>query len=158
MKNTVLIGTAIALTLSGVLGLSLPASATRQSESIALATTRLETSQDRWIEIDLSAQRLKGRERVYEVNISTGKTATPTPTGVFSIHSKLRRDRMRGADYDVPNVPHVMYFHRGYAIHGAHWHHRFGTPVSHGCVNLPLDDAAWLYNWSSVGTTLVIHE
>ena len=157
----VLAGTAIALTLASVLGSSVPAFAAKRPETIALATTRMEASQERWIEIDLSSQRLiarEGSDRIYEITISTGKAATPTPTGVFAIHSKLRRDRMRGADYDVPNVPHVMYFHRGYAVHGAHWHHRFGTPVSHGCINLPLEDAAWLYDWASVGTLLVIHD
>jgi lipoprotein-anchoring transpeptidase ErfK/SrfK len=49
-----------------------------------------------------------------------------------------------------------MYFYEGYAIHGAYWHNRFGTPVSHGCVNLPVQQARKLYNWASVGTLVVV--
>jgi lipoprotein-anchoring transpeptidase ErfK/SrfK len=50
-----------------------------------------------------------------------------------------------------------MYFYGGYAIHGAYWHNNFGTPMSHGCVNLSLPDARWFFNWASVGTKVVSH-
>ena len=121
----------------------------------------LKESQKRWIEIDLSTQSLtawEGNQPIQTITVSTGKKSTPTIPGVFTIQSKRPIDRMRGADYDVPNVPHAMYYHRGYAIHGAYWHNKFGTPVSHGCINLELDHAEWLFNWSSVGTSVVIHE
>jgi lipoprotein-anchoring transpeptidase ErfK/SrfK len=63
-----------------------------------------------------------------------------------------------GADYYyLPNVPHVMYFYGGYGLHGTYWHNNFGTPMSHGCVNLSQTDAEWLYNWASVGTKVVTH-
>lgn len=65
---------------------------------------------------------------------------------------------MRGADYDVPNVPYTMYYHRGYALHGAYWHRKFGTPVSHGCVNLAVNHAKWLFNWAGVGTSVIVHK
>lgn len=51
-----------------------------------------------------------------------------------------------------------MYYDGGYAIHGAYWHHNFGTPVSHGCINVAVDHAEWLYNWASIGTSVVIHD
>jgi lipoprotein-anchoring transpeptidase ErfK/SrfK len=51
-----------------------------------------------------------------------------------------------------------MYFYRGYAIHGAYWHNRFGTPVSHGCVNLPVKQARNLYNWTRNGTLVVVRK
>ena len=113
----------------------------------------------RWIEIDISAQRLtawNGGKRVRSFLISTGKRRTPTRVGTFAVQTKLRRTRMRGRGYDVPNVPYVMYYSGGYALHGAYWHNRFGTPVSHGCVNLRTASARWLYNWASVGTPVVI--
>jgi lipoprotein-anchoring transpeptidase ErfK/SrfK len=113
----------------------------------------------RWIEIDLSAQRLtawNGGKRVRSFMVSTGKQRTPTRVGTFAVQTKLRRTRMRGRGYDVPNVPYVMYYSGGYALHGAYWHNRFGTPVSHGCVNLRTASARWLYNWASVGTPVVI--
>ena len=115
------------------------------------------------IEIDLSHQRLyayEGNSLVYNFLISSGKWQK-TPTGNFRIWIKLRYTRMQGGSralntyYDVPNVPHTMYFAsteipawQGYAIHGAYWHNNFGHPMSHGCVNLKLEDAALLYYWA----------
>ena len=50
-----------------------------------------------------------------------------------------------GEYYNVPDVPCVMYFtNGGHALHGTYWHSNFGTPMSHGCVNLPMDVAAWM--------------
>jgi lipoprotein-anchoring transpeptidase ErfK/SrfK len=121
----------------------------------------LKRGQDRWIEIDLSTQRLiawEGKTWVSAVIVSTGKASTPTPTGVFDIYVKYRTARMQGDDYDIPDVPHVMYFSGGYGFHGAYWHKSFGTPVSHGCINLAPDKARWLYNFASVGTPVVIHQ
>ncbi|WP_265275624.1 L,D-transpeptidase [Nostoc sp. KVJ3] len=119
-----------------------------------------QTSQPRWIEIDLSEQRLRaweGKKLVYSYRISGGKRATPTPIGRFRINSKYRTHRMRGKGYNIPDVPYTMYFYEGYAIHGAYWHNRFGTPVSHGCVNLPVKQARNLYNWASYGTLVMVH-
>jgi lipoprotein-anchoring transpeptidase ErfK/SrfK len=118
------------------------------------------SSKGRRIEVDLSRQRLiawNGNKRVYSIPISTGKRSTPTPTGTYAIQSKLRSSHMRGRNYDVPNVPYTMYFSGGYAIHGAYWHHRFGTPVSHGCINLPVSQSRRLFNWASEGTRVTIH-
>ncbi|AVH74161.1 L,D-transpeptidase [Nostoc sp. 'Lobaria pulmonaria (5183) cyanobiont'] len=118
-------------------------------------------SQPRWIEIDLSEQRLRaweGNKLVYSYRISGGKRTTPTPIGRFRINSKYRTHRMRGRGYNIPDVPYTMYFYRGYAIHGAYWHNRFGTPVSHGCVNLPVKQARNLYNWASTGTLVVVRK
>lgn len=138
-----------------------PALPTPLRERIAAKMVTLQDSQERWIQIDLANQRLiawEGGTQVYAVIVSTGKSATPTRPGTFTIQSKRRLDRMRGPGYDVPNVPFAMYYDRGYAIHGAYWHHRFGTPVSRGCVNVAVDHAEWLFNWASVGTPIVIHQ
>ena len=51
-----------------------------------------------------------------------------------------------------------MYFYKGYAIHGAFWHQNFGTPVSHGCVNLTVKDARQLYEWTTLGTLVVVKQ
>ena len=64
---------------------------------------------------------------------------------------------MAGPGYYLPNVPYTMYFYQGYGLHGTYWHHNFGTPMSHGCVNLATPDAEWLYNWASVGTLVNVH-
>ncbi len=86
---------------------------------------------------------------------------TVTPTGYFSILTKYDVQTMEGTIsdqyYKVPDVPNVMYFdNSGNALHGTYWHNNFGTPMSHGCVNLPLDVAAWLYDWAPIGTPVTI--
>lgn len=118
----------------------------------------------KWIDIDLSSQSLRaysGNTVVYYTRISSGTSRHPTVQGTFRVYTKLRSQRMRGGvgreHYDLPNVPHVMYFYGSYAIHGAYWHNNFGHPMSHGCVNLPLGIAGSLYNWTPVGTTVVVH-
>jgi len=129
------------------------------ARATAAAVENKRISPARWIEIDLSEQRLRayeGKKLVYSFRTSTGKRSTPTPRGSFRIDSKYRTHRMRGSGYDISDVPYTMYFYNGYAIHGAYWHNRFGTPVSHGCVNLPVKQARKLYNWTSVGTEVVV--
>jgi lipoprotein-anchoring transpeptidase ErfK/SrfK len=129
------------------------------NNKIATAIATLKKSNQRWIQIDLSEQNLiawEGNKPVYAVTISSGKRSTPTLTGTFKVQTKHRKTRMRGPGYDVPNVPHTMYYYRGYAIHGAYWHNRFGTPVSHGCVNVAPNHAKWLFEWADVGTPIIV--
>ncbi|MBW4561974.1 MAG: L,D-transpeptidase [Mojavia pulchra JT2-VF2] len=153
--------TGIALSLSVAnLGAS-EVSANTKNEKITQAIETLQQSQQRWIQINLSKQNLvawEGKTPVYAITISTGKKSTPTRVGSFKIQSKHKSTRMRGRDYDVPNVPHAMFYQGNYGIHGAYWHRRFGTPVSHGCVNVAPNHAKWLFDWASVGTPIVIHK
>lgn len=131
-----------------------------ERDQIAKKLLQLQESNQRWIEIDLANQRLvawEGDKAVYAVVISSGKKATPTPTGIYAIQSKHRFARMQGPGYDVPDVPFTMYYYRGYAIHGAYWHNKFGTPVSNGCTNVAVNHAEWLFNWADVGTPVVVH-
>ncbi len=128
---------------------------------LAKAIQNLQRSNQRWIEIDLSRQRLiawEGATPIYAVLISSGKGATPTPAGVYSVQSRYRYARMQGEDYDISDVPYTMYFAGSYAIHGAYWHHRFGTPISHGCVNVAVNHARWLFHWASIGTPVAVHK
>ena len=117
------------------------------------------------ITVNIASQSLAAWEDntvVYSTAVSTGLPQTPTVRGTFNIYAKVPSQRMSGGSaaygyYDLPNVPHVMYFYQGYSIHGAYWHNNFGTPMSHGCVNAPLDAAAWLYNWAPMGTQVAIY-
>ena len=114
----------------------------------------------RWIDVDLTHQRLnayEGQTLVRTTLVSTGLARTPTPAGRYKIQIKLRSDDMDGPGYYLPNVPFTMYFYRGYALHGTYWHTNFGQPMSHGCVNLPTSEAEWLFNWAEVGTLVHIH-
>lgn len=139
-------------------------------------------AQEKWIEIDLSEQRLRaweGNTLVYNFLTSTGKWGR-TPQGEFRIWIKMRYCLMDGGSvedgtyYYLPNVPYVMYFHGAYGIHGTYWHNNFGTPMSHGCVNLSIPDAGTLFAWTeppvlpdkslayptkeNPGTRVIIHE
>jgi lipoprotein-anchoring transpeptidase ErfK/SrfK len=154
------IGTATFLTIWGLWLICPPAVA--DSSQILAPQTKVELidSGKHWIEINLSTQRLfawNGNKLIKITSISSGKPSTPTYSGVFKVETKRLHDRMRGVDYDISNVPYTMYYNRGYAIHGAPWHNRFGTPISHGCINLPVDAAKWLFNWTNVGTPILIH-
>ena len=134
-------------------------------------------AEGKWIEVDLSEQTLtawEGETAIKRLLVSTGMAWYPTVTGRYRIYYKVRSQTMRGVDYYLPNVPHVMFFYRGFAIHGTYWHNDFGTPMSHGCVNLPAEDAEWLFSWAgpdlpagqwgvsatedNPGTLVVIHE
>jgi lipoprotein-anchoring transpeptidase ErfK/SrfK len=114
----------------------------------------------KWIEIDLSQQRLYahvGQTTVFRAVVSTGTRYYPTVVGRFRVYSKYRATHMSGPGYSLPNVPWTMFFYRGYAIHGAYWHNNFGTPMSHGCVNMRISDSKWLYQWAPMGTLVVVH-
>jgi lipoprotein-anchoring transpeptidase ErfK/SrfK len=118
------------------------------------------SSVERWIDVDLSNQRLvayEGDTPVYWVIVSTGLPGTPTVTGQYRIYVKYLAQTMSGPGYYLPDVPYVMYFYQGYGIHGTYWHNNFGHPMSHGCVNAPTPDAQWLYTWADVGTLVYVH-
>jgi lipoprotein-anchoring transpeptidase ErfK/SrfK len=104
----------------------------------------------------------EGQNQVFDAPVSTGRDGMQTPTGTFSIYAKLKVQTMDGVTdgekWVVPNVPNVMYFNGGVALHGTYWHNRFGTGarLSHGCVNLPLRAASWLYDWAPMGTVVKV--
>jgi lipoprotein-anchoring transpeptidase ErfK/SrfK len=120
---------------------------------------------EHWVEVNLSTQFLRawnGSTVVNSTYVSTGRPGFDTPTGTFRILTKYRYDTMTGTIggeyYYVPDVPWTMYFtNYGHALHGAYWHNDFGRVRSHGCVNLPLWFAEWLYYWLPYGGRVVIH-
>ena len=119
------------------------------------------TGGERWIDVDLSEQRVYAYEGSTNVNsflVSTGTWLHPTVIGRFKIYIKLLYTDMSGPGYYLPDVPYTMYFYSGYALHGTYWHSNFGVPMSHGCVNLSIPDAGWLFNWASVGTIVNVHQ
>lgn len=115
---------------------------------------------ERWIDVDLSRQTLYAYEGDALVNtfiVSTGTWQHPTVTGQYHVYVKYRYADMSGPGYYLADVPYVMYFYQGYGLHGTYWHNNFGTPMSHGCVNLETSNAGWLFNWASVGTLVNVH-
>lgn len=122
-----------------------------------------ETDGEKIIYVDLTNQRVyayEGDRLVYNFLVSTGKWGR-TPTGTFTIEKKFKAAKMSGGSralgtyYYLPNVPWIMFFgnskipaSRGFAFHGAYWHNNFGHPMSHGCINMKISEAAILYSWA----------
>ncbi|MEM7607071.1 MAG: L,D-transpeptidase [Myxococcota bacterium] len=110
----------------------------------------------RWIHVSLAEQTLVAYEDdtpVYATLVSTGREGFETPAGLFRIQSKhvsTTMDDLTDEDsaYQIEDVPWTMYFEGNYALHTAFWHRRFGTPRSHGCVNLAPADARWVFHWA----------
>lgn len=117
-------------------------------------------NEERWIDVDLSNQKVyayEGEQIIREFLVSTGTYRHPTVTGQYRIYLKLIADDMSGPGYYLPDVPYTMYFYKGYSFHGTYWHDNFGTPMSHGCVNMRTSDAQWLFEWADIGTMVNIH-
>jgi len=129
-------------------------------------------SGEKHIYVDLATQTLyayQGKTLYMKTFISSGRWGR-TPTGDFTIWSKLRSTRMTGGSgddyYDLPNVPYVMFFENsqvagaaGFSLHGTYWHNNFGHTMSHGCVNMRITDAEKIYNWVNPlqGTKITIY-
>lgn len=120
---------------------------------------------DKLITVDLAKQTLnawEGGKLQRSLKVSTGLPLAPTVKGSFKIYWKISKQDMKGGSiaygkYSYRDVPNVMYFYQDYAIHGAYWHNNFGRRASHGCVNVPLQDASWLYDWAQKGTKVEIY-
>ena len=129
----------------------------------------------RYIEINLSVQHLwvyQDSQVIYESPITSGAAGVnpkfATVTGLFSIYGKSRNTHLignqYGADYNYDVlVDYWMPFYGGFGLHDAwRWRSSYGGPDyyyngSHGCVNLPLETAAFIYNWAEIGTPVWVH-
>lgn len=133
--------------------------------------------------VSISEQMIRvyqGDVLVLETYVSTGKSPNDTEIGFFHVRIKYESQTMAGftnnsgevisvgdgaegegdsEEYRVEDVPHVMYInYEAEALHGAYWHNNFGARMSHGCINLPLDVAAFLYEWAPLGTPVTVVE
>jgi LysM repeat protein len=109
--------------------------------------------------VDISESRVYAYENgrlVHTAMGSLGLPATPTVKGSFTVQRKYESQTMSGPGYYLPGVQWIMYFYAGYALHGAYWHNNWGQPMSHGCVNLPNEEALWFYEWAPVGTPVLV--
>ena len=119
------------------------------------------------IEVSLLNQELKAYEYdrvVLHTLISSGipgiggssPIPTATPTGRYNIQVKMPSKHMgdgritdRIEAYELPGVPWVCFFtDTGVAFHGTYWHDNFGRRMSHGCINMTIEGAKWLYRWT----------
>ncbi len=128
---------------------------------------------DKRIEVSIARQTLAAYEKdkvVFQTNVSTGipdpgnqpgTIPTDTPTGEFRVYSKMPSKHMGDGNltadlnaYELPGVPWTTFFARnGVAFHGTYWHNNFGTPMSHGCVNMRTEEARWIFRWTTPAVT-----
>jgi lipoprotein-anchoring transpeptidase ErfK/SrfK len=138
------------------------------SSEVSVATAPFKTvtltGADKWIEVDLSKQRVTlymGEAPVGSYLVSTGRANTPTQVGTFAVYSKRPVMTMTGTIagdyYYIPNIKWVSFFDGGEAFHGTYWHNNFGHPMSHGCINMTEAAAKILYDFSPIGTKVVVH-
>lgn len=120
--------------------------------------TEYPTTTEKWIDVDLSEQRVVayvGTRPIRAFIVSTGLPNTPTVQGEFRIWVKTRIQDMSGGSraagntYYLEDVEWVQYFYQDYGFHGTYWHNNFGQPMSHGCINMTNEDAKWLFEWTS---------
>jgi hypothetical protein len=117
---------------------------------------------DRWIEVNLDEQNVsvyQDNHLVFATVISSGTGDWATRPGIFQIYEKLDSTEADRSDYYfLQDVPWTMYYDEARAFHGAYWHDGFGYPRSHGCVNLALGDAHWLFDWAENGEYVFVYD
>ncbi|MBN2548017.1 MAG: L,D-transpeptidase [Anaerolineales bacterium] len=113
-------------------------------------------ARDKRIEVDLTRQRViayEGNHPVYAARTATGYFPGDTPIGEYRIErkqpSRHMSSNLEGNEFDLPGVPWVCYISwTGVSLHGTYWHNNYGTPQSHGCINLTPEAAKWIYRWT----------
>lgn len=112
--------------------------------------------------------------QVYDSAVVTGMESLPadlTPTGTYRIYDKQTGLYLNGSDSTGSWHDYVYYWmpflsnqYGVYGFHDATWRKPtdfgnvspYSNGASHGCVELPLNTAKWVYDWAPVGTTVVI--
>ncbi|MGB4594328.1 MAG: L,D-transpeptidase [Anaerolineaceae bacterium] len=138
---------------------SIPAEHMRLIPDTELKPIRPEVPrEEKLIKVNLALQSLEayeGDNLVFSTKISSG---SPTPNGTYNIQTKMPSKHMGNGNmtdwdlaYEYVGVPWNCFFEMkaGMATHGAYWHTNFGTPMSAGCLNMAIDDAKWIYLWTS---------
>ena len=141
-------------------------------------STSFTTGDKRVIDVNLSNQTLTSCKNGTQDNqflISSGTSSHPTYTGSFYVWRRVADEEMKSPEgpfapdfYDIKHVPWTQYFDGGAALHGAWWHNNFGTPKSHGCVNVqsPTQNKQWpkaapqaeyLWNFDNLGDPVLVH-
>ncbi|MFC8681169.1 L,D-transpeptidase family protein [Microbacterium ureisolvens] len=127
------------------------------------------TTLARTIEVDLSAQTahlFENGNLVRSYTISSGRDATPTPTGRFTVNAYTRIQDMGALCYNpsavnsycTEDVPWITWFAPDIAFHGASaFRSSLGFQQSHGCVNMWDADAKFVYDWTARGTEVWVH-
>ena len=119
-----------------------------------------------YVEIDLGSQKLylyQEGSMILETDLVSGNVSNgwTTPAGVFGLTYKTKNAVLRGTNYETP-VNYWMPFNGNIGMHDATWRRSFGDNIyltngSHGCINLPLEAAAQIYECVSTGFPVVCY-
>jgi hypothetical protein len=120
----------------------------------------------RWIEVNLKEQTVSAYDQnqlVFATLVATGQDGAWTRPGLFHIYKKYESTVMSAAFaldrsdfYYLDDVPYTMYYDEGRALHGAYWRAFMGYTQSHGCVNMAIADAHWLFEWAKEGDAVYV--
>ncbi|HEX3050342.1 MAG TPA: L,D-transpeptidase family protein [Aggregatilineaceae bacterium] len=132
---------------------------------VARRVARPASVSGRWVAVDLYEQVLVAYENdtmVFATLVSSGLPDWSTQEGQFQVWGRRQNGPMSGAEgepdfYRLENVPYALYFDGDISLHGTYWHNGFGYRHSHGCVNLSISDAHWLYDWLVVGNSVYVY-
>lgn len=143
-----------------------PAKAASKSQDVVVELSAPQITEGKYIDVDISDQIMTTYQDgqvagIYE--ISTGRSGMPTPLGQFNITSK--ETNHWSSKYKL-YMPFSMQFASGFYIHELpYWpsgyregENHLGTRVSHGCIRLGIGPAEEVYNFTDVGTPVVVHQ
>ncbi len=118
---------------------------------------------EKWVNVNLYEQVLtayEGSTPIFATLIASGLPDFQTNVGTFKVWARRASTPMSGAMgspnfYSLPAVPYVMFFDNEISLHGTYWHDGYGYKHSHGCVNMTISDAKWVFNWQGDGDLTV---
>jgi len=132
--------------------------------SVPTTTPPAGSENSHWADVNLTTQTvtlMNGSTPGRTLVLSSGAPAHPTPAGVFHVYAQVKSQSLSGCVdddcYYYPDVHWDTWFYEDYGFHEAYWHQEFGTPVSHGCLNLTYDDALAVFDWLSISDAVYIH-
>lgn len=124
---------------------------------------------DKKIVVDVSHQSLsayEGAREIFYATVSTGALVNnegqsvsgwATPIGDYHVVNRKfvslhMAGGSSGSGYEEFAVAFSTIFATGgVAFHSTYWHNAWGSPMSHGCVNLKPEDSKFIYRWTQPG-------
>jgi len=125
-----------------------------------------------WVDVNLNLPArmvaYDGSTPVRSMYTIIGRGPLATPSGTFSIIRRVANETMDSSTVGIPrnsaggyyltNVLFTQYFlSGGQSIHYNYWSSNFGYPGSHGCLGLSYADAAFMWSFAGMGSTVAIH-
>lgn len=108
---------------------------------------------EHWLHVDISEKIMYAMKGKNPVRIMLFAASRKTMKGIHRIFLKRvyqNYDLQNVSDgYFLEAVPYVLYYNKGFAIHAAYWHDNFPIHETHGCINLSMKDARWLFTFMS---------